>query len=133
MDKRVTSGEKIKQARLLKKKSMREFASECGLSASVINLLEHNRINKPSMNTLRALSKVLDLPLLEVCEMYDITTVENENNVKEKAETPRQKLKKALLEYNLPPEEVFQIIEYIEFKVEREKNNPYYERYKDYI
>ena len=119
MKNKITTGEQIKQIRLLKGKTMREFASECGLTAAAINLLEHNKVKKPTMDTLSALSKGLDKSLYEVCQMYGI----------EIEKTPKESLTEALRRYGLDISDVKSAINYINFLKAQHKEKTRQEHY----
>ena len=116
MERKISVGEQIRQIRLIKGKTMREFAAEYGLSAAVINLLEHDRVKKPSMNTINSLSKALNKSLSEVCEMFGMeTSIETPKLQKKKSENPRESLMKALLKYGLDLADLEVAIRYIDF------------------
>ena len=63
----VTLGEKIKQARQERNLSQEALAVELGVSWSTVNRYERNK-NQPSINRLRLIADVLEIPLSRLLE-----------------------------------------------------------------
>lgn len=64
MEHQLSIGEQIKQARQLKKLSQFEFAKKCNLNIRTIQRIENNEVS-PRLYTLRIISEVLDIELLQ--------------------------------------------------------------------
>lgn len=62
MDYDIDIGKKIKQLRKNKEMTIRNLASETGITASMISQIENNQVN-PSINSLKVIAKALNIPL----------------------------------------------------------------------
>lgn len=68
MEHQLLIGEQIKQARQLKRLSQGEFAKKCNLNIRTIQRIENNEV-LPRLYTLRIISEVLDIELLQKNEI----------------------------------------------------------------
>lgn len=60
----INLGAKVQQFRTMRKKTLRELAAEAGLTPSMLSQIENNVVN-PSINTLKAVAEVLQVPLFK--------------------------------------------------------------------
>lgn len=63
-------GRKVRQLRLSRGKSLRGLAAEIGVSAALLSQVERG-ITDPSLDTLRKLSRALDVPLFSLFDEFD--------------------------------------------------------------
>jgi len=61
----MKTGDRIKELRLRRLMTQEELAEKTGLAAASISRIENNLVN-PSISTLRALTKALDVDVTEI-------------------------------------------------------------------
>jgi transcriptional regulator with XRE-family HTH domain len=61
----MKTGDRIKELRLQRLMTQEELAEKTGLAAASISRIENNLVN-PSISTLRALTKALDVDVTEI-------------------------------------------------------------------
>ena len=86
MERKISIGEQIKQARQQKKLSQIEFADKCNLNIRTIQRIENDEVS-PRLYTLRILSEVLGIELLQNNDII----IEKEQLLKYKALFERRK------------------------------------------
>ncbi len=93
----------------------RDFGKPFGLSSGMVSQLENNKILTPTLKTVAAVAKVLELPLLTVCAMYGYC---DENDTKEanKLDT-KQALIQALGNYGVPQYAIELVVSYAETQI----------------
>lgn len=64
MNNEINIGLKIKSIRLEKKLLLKEVASKCGISSSLLSQIEKGGAN-PSLNTIKAISNALEVPIFK--------------------------------------------------------------------
>ena len=64
MNKEVNVGMTIKNIRKSKKLLLKEVASKCGISSSMLSQIEKGNAN-PSLNTIKSIAQVLEVPLIK--------------------------------------------------------------------
>ena len=64
MNKEVNVGMTIKNIRKSKKLLLKEVASKCGISSSMLSQIEKGNAN-PSLNTIKSIAQVLEVPLFK--------------------------------------------------------------------
>ncbi len=63
----MTTGEKIRELRKMRKLSQESLAARCGISQSAISAIEKG-LNSPTIGTLKIIAKGLRVPLTELAE-----------------------------------------------------------------
>lgn len=64
MNKEINVGNIIKDIRIKKGIMLKEVAEKCGISSSMLSQIEKGNAN-PSLNTIREIARVLDVPLFK--------------------------------------------------------------------
>ena len=76
MNKEINVGNVIKNIRIKKGIMLKEVAEKCGISSSMLSQIEKGNAN-PSLNTIREIAHVLDVPLFK----FFLEPEKEENNI----------------------------------------------------
>ena len=76
MNKKLNVGNNIKNIRIDKGFMLKEVAEKCGISSSMLSQIEKGTAN-PSLNTIREIANVLDIPLFK----FFMEPEKEENNI----------------------------------------------------
>ena len=93
--------------------SIRAFAKKYGFSPTVLNQIENDKIQTPTMKNLIAISNALELPIESIYEYYSIPIKSRERIFN----SNRTNLINILTEYGLSTTDIIEIINYVKFKV----------------
>lgn len=105
--------------------TMREFAKAYNLSPALVSQIEKGNIKTPTMKTISALAKALELPVLSVCNLFSISSIKQEENNKENELTPEQQIQILLSAYGFKDNnDIDEIMNYIKFKYNSKNQTP---------
>ena len=97
--------------------TMREFAKAYNLSPALVSQIEKGNIKTPTMKTISALAEALELPVLSVCNLFSISSIQQEEITKDNELSTEQKMQMLLSEYGFKDDnDINEIINYIKFK-----------------
>lgn len=97
--------------------TMREFAKAYNLSPALVSQIEKGNIKTPTMKTISALAEALELPVLSVCNLFSISSIQQEEITKGNELSTEQKFQMLLSEYGFKDDnDINEIINYIKFK-----------------
>ena len=97
--------------------TMREFAKAYNLSPALVSQIEKGNIKTPTMKTISALAEALELPVLSVCNLFSISSIQQEEITKDNELSTEQKFQMLLSEYGFKDDnDINEIINYIKFK-----------------
>ena len=97
--------------------TMREFAKVYNLSPALVSQIEKGKIKTPTMKTISAIAKALELPVLSVCNLFSISSIKQEENNKNNELSPEQQIKMLLSLYGFQDDsDINEILNYIKFK-----------------
>lgn len=97
--------------------TMREFAKAYNLSPALVSQIEKGNIKTPTMKTISALAEALELPVLSVCNLFSISSIQQEEITKDNELSTEQKIQMLLSEYGFKDDnDINEIINYIKFK-----------------
>lgn len=121
-------GEYIKEDRLNKGMTVREYGKVCGLTGACINLIELGKVKRPQVETLYCLSKITNLSVIELCQLWGIgdnvvakkIAIKNKNDnidetKKDNIDEIKKELVRLLLKYGIKNINILTVMEYIDY------------------
>lgn len=112
-------GQFIRQVRMLRGLTQAELSRRTGIGQAEISRIENGERKKPSWEYLQKIGEVLDISKRQLMILAGII---DENEPETEALTPWERLENALIQLNIfTPDEVKDILEYIQFRAHRKK------------